>query len=133
MIPPAGKSPFISDVIDKIARFKPLPISISPERDDVEFLISKTGDKEATIFIMNHGEKNWSGDIIVNLKSAGLSSQIACDLKAKVCTGYDLKEVTPRIKQDEGNLIISGITLSGDREDFCSYREASFAYLRLTE
>ena len=133
MIPPAGKSPFVSDIIDKVCRYKPLPISISPSRDDVEFLISKTGDKETAIFIMNHGEKDWSGDVILNLKAAGLSADIANNVKAKICTGYDVKKIVPRIKQDKDNLIIYGITLSGDKKDFCSYRQASFAYIRLDE
>ncbi len=130
-IPPAGKSLFVSHVMDRIAQFKPLPISIFPVRDDVEFLISKTEDKEATIFIMNHGEKDWSGDIIINLNTADLSPEIANNIKAKIGTGYDVKEISPEIKRGRDSLLISGITLSGDKGNFCSYRQASFAYIRL--
>ena len=133
MISPAGKSPLVSDVIEKVCRYKPLPISISPVRNDVEFLISKTEDKQATIFIMNHGEKTWKGDVIINLKEAGLSSIIGEKVVAKIGKGYDVKEITPTVTRNKDNLIISGITLSGDTDNFCSYRQVSFVYIRLGE
>ena len=46
------------DVIDKVCKYNPLPIDISPQNDNVEFLISRTGNKEATIFVMNHGKRD---------------------------------------------------------------------------
>ncbi|MBI3007971.1 MAG: hypothetical protein HYY56_00365 [Candidatus Omnitrophica bacterium] len=83
------------------------------------------------MFLMNHGEKDWSGEIIINLKEAGLSPEAAGRVTVKAGKGYETKEVVPQIKMDSDNLIVSGITLSGDTDDFCSYRQASFAYIRL--
>ena len=129
----AERSEFIKDVIDKVCKFKPLPVHISPQNDNVEFLISTTGNKEATIFMMNHGEKDWSGNIIVNLKEAGISPVIGEKAVAKIGRGYDVEKITPTVTRNKDNLTISGITLSGDVKDFCSYRQASFAYLELGE
>jgi len=131
MIPPAGKSKIVQDVIDKIVRYKPLPITILPSNSEVQFLISKTGDSEASIFLMNHGEKDWVGDIKVNLKAAGLNTEIGNTAIVRIGRGYEVKEMTPQIKMDKNSLIITGIILSGDNDDFCSYRQASFAYIRL--
>ncbi len=121
----------VKDVVDHICRHKPLPLDISPKNADVEFLISTTGAQEATIFVMNHAEKHWSGDIIVNMSAAGLSCEVAEDIKAKIETGYNVREITPTVATDKGRLIISGISLCGDKDAFCSYRQASFAYIRL--
>ena len=141
LLGPAGKDPIrdpmsarvglVRDVVDKVCKDKPWPLDISPKSDTVEFLISKTGATEATIFIMNHGEKDWCGDIVVNLNAAGLSSGIAEDCWAKIGTDYNAREATPTVTADKGKLIISGISLSGDKDQFCSYRQASFAYVRL--
>ncbi len=122
---------FVKDIVDKVCKYQGLPLDISPKNDNVEFLISRTGDRAATIFMMNHGEKDWSGDIVVNLGAAGLSSDVARDIQAKIETDYDAQETTPRATRDKGILSISGISLSGDKSNFCSYRQASFAYIRL--
>ncbi|MBI2447793.1 MAG: hypothetical protein HYV48_04620, partial [Candidatus Omnitrophica bacterium] len=116
VIPPEGKSQFVSDIVEKVSSYK---------------LLSKTGDKEATIFIMNHGEKDWSGEIIINLREAGLSPEVFGKVTAKIVKGDKVKEITPQIKMNGGSIIISGIALSGDSDNFCSYRQASFAYIRL--
>ncbi|GEM_PF-6019122 len=130
-ISPEGKSPFIQDILDKVCSYKPLPVDISPKRPDIAFTMSKSENKEAAVFLMNHGEKDWSGEIIINLKEAGLSPEAAGRVTVKAGKGYETKEVVPQIKMDNDNLIVSGITLSGDMDDFCSYRQASFAYIRL--
>ncbi len=130
-IPPGGKNPFVSDIIAKVCSYRPLPVDIYPKRQDIAFLLSKTGDKEATVFIMNHGEKDWSGEIIINMREAGFSLEVDDKVMAKVGKGYEVKEIAPKIKMDKDSIIISGITLSGDADDFCSYRQASFAYIRL--
>ena len=126
-----GKSPFVSDIIGKVCSYKPLPVDISPKREDIAFLLSKTGSKEGTVFIMNHGERDWSGEVIINLREAGLSSKVGGKVTAKAGKGYEVREITPQIGRDKDTLIVSGISLSGDAGDFCSYRQASFAYIRL--
>ena len=141
LLGPAEKDPFkdpisariglMRDVIDKVCKHKPLPLDISPRSDTVEYVLSKTGDKEAAIFVMNHGEKAWAGEIIVNLHAAGLSPEAAAVVHAKIGTGYLVKKATPRVTLGKDKLIISGVLLAGDKKDFCSYRQASFAYIRL--
>ena len=151
------RSKFVEDVIDKVCRYEPLPIRISPEYENIEFLISRTEDKEATIFLMNHGPEDWKGDIIINLKEAGLSSDVANRISCKISKGYgyEVEEVRPEVMRKGDNLIIKGIFLQGDREGylplppdgipddpekypkpgekegFCAFRQASFALLRL--
>ncbi len=152
MIPPVGKSPLISDVIDKVCRYKSLPVMLSPGNEDVEFLIARTEDREATIFVMNHGEKAWEGDIIVNLARSGLSSDAGEEISARICQGYKAREVTPKVVREGDSLIIKDIRVEGDTSEpasynylpwlkpyseqlelktFCSYRQASFALVRL--
>ncbi|GEM_PF-2318484 len=154
MIPPVGKSPFISDVIDKVCRYKPLPVMLSPENENVEYLITRTEDREATIFIMNHGEKAWEGDIRVDLARSGLSPNVGERVTAKVCQGYKVQEASPEVIRDGDNLVIKGIKVEGDTSEpasynylpwlkpyseqlelktFCSYRQASFALVRVEE
>ena len=162
MIPPVGKSPLISDVIDKVCRYKPLPVILSPENEDVEFLIARTEDKEATVFIMNHGEKPWEGDIIIDLARSGLSPEVKDKVSAKVCQGYKVKEINPEVVKKGDTLIIKSIRVEGDTSEptsysyeprregppapyswddilsqrsktFCSYTKASFALIRLGE
>ena len=152
MIPPVGKSPFVSDIIDKVCKYKPLPVILSPDNEDVEFLIAKTEDKEATVFIMNHGERAWEGDIIIDLARSGLSPEVGEKVSAKVCQGYKVKEINPEVVKEGDKLIIRGIRVEGDTSEpadynylpwwspyeeqlqlktFCSYRQASFALVRL--
>jgi hypothetical protein len=122
---------FVRDIVDRVCKYKPLPLDISPKNDSVEFSIGTTGAKEAVVFMMNHGESDWSGDIIVNLQAAGLACEVANDVHATIQTGYSVRETTPRVTATKGNLAISGISLSGDKDNFCSYRQASVAYVRL--
>jgi hypothetical protein len=121
----------VRDVVDKVCAHEPQPLDILPRSDTVEFLLSKTGADEAAIFVMNHGARDWSGDIVVNLRAAGLSRELAAMVQAKIGSGYIVKEAKPRITADKDKLIISGISLAGDKDNFCSYRQASFAYIRL--
>ncbi|MBI3007970.1 MAG: hypothetical protein HYY56_00360, partial [Candidatus Omnitrophica bacterium] len=37
---PEGKSPFIRDILDKVCSYKPLPVDISPKRQDIAFILS---------------------------------------------------------------------------------------------
>ena len=154
------QSGFVEDVIDKVCSYKPLPVNISPEYENIEFLIAKTEDRGATIFVMNHGPEDWKGDIIVNLNEAGLSKEIGDKISCKISKGYKIEEIKPEVIRKGDDLIIKGIFLQGDREGFlplhplnasfsndhfyqsakpedkegfCAYRQASFAYLRLGE
>ena len=155
MIPPVGKSPLVSEIIAKVCRYKPLPVVLSPENEDVEFLIARTEDKEASIFIMNHGKKDWEGDIVVNLARCGLSPEIWKKVSAKVSQGYKVREASPEVLRKGNTLVIKGIRVVGDTSEpadynylswfkphyseqfelktFCSYRQASFALVRLGE
>lgn len=129
---PFERSKFVEDVIDKICRYKGLPIDISPKNDNVEFLISRTANKEATIFIMNHGPDRWHGDIAINLKEAGLNKGVRKNVSAKVVEGYNsIKDSIPEIEERGGNLIIKGITIEGDTKKSCAFRQAKFVLIKL--
>lgn len=130
-LPPKGKNPLVQDVISSIGRCKPLAIDIRPNRDGVQFCVSRTGNREATVFLMNHNKDKWSGQIAINLASAGLSGGTWRVSKAVVGTGYATTSITLAIAGNGDDLVISGVELPGDSGDFCSYREASFAYVRL--
>ena len=81
---------------------------------------------------MNHGPEDWSGKIVINLKEAGLSPRAVNNATCKVVASYDdIREVNPEIVTEGDNLIIKGITLQGDKGEFCAYRQASFALVRL--
>jgi hypothetical protein len=114
-----------------MCRHRPLPLEISPRNDDVEFLMSKTGGETAGIFIMNHGKEAWSGDIILDRVAAGLSPGVGENARVILGTGYRLQETTPKLAISGDKLMISGIRLSGDTDRFCSYRQASFACIKL--
>ena len=108
---------------------------------------------EATIFVMNHGEKAWEGDIIVNLARCGLSPEVKEKVRAKICQGYKVHEVSPEVAREGDRLIIKDIRIEGDTSEpaeynylpwfkpydpeqlelktFCSYRQASFALVIL--
>ena len=132
MIPPTGKNEFIRDLIDEVASYQGLPVSLTPADENIEFLISKSGENEATIFLMNHGEKTWKGDIKVDLSNAGLSSGAWKVITAKVGKGYNtIIEINPETQKDKNIITIKGVELQGDRDDFISYRQASFAVIRL--
>ena len=129
---PFERSKFVEDVIDKVCRWKPLPIEISPKNDNVEFLLSRTGNKEATIFIMNHGPGRWQGDIIVNLRESGLNKGVGRNVTGKVVEGYNnIKEVTPRVEERGDDLIIKSITMEGDTADSSAFIQAKFALIKL--
>jgi hypothetical protein len=129
---PFERSKFVEDIIDKVCRYKDIPVEISPRNDSVEFLISKTGDKEATIFIMNHGPDRWQGDIVINLKEAGLSEGIGKNISGKIVKGYEnIKEITPETEKKGDNLIIKGIIIGGDTGDSTAFIQANFALINI--
>ena len=101
---------------------------------------------------MNHGERAWEGDIIIDLARSGLSPEVGEKVSAKVCQGYKVKEINPEVVKEGDKLIIRGIRVEGDTSEpadynylpwwspyeeqlqlktFCSYRQASFALGRL--
>ena len=128
----SARNRFVEDVINKVCSYKPLPVDISPKNHNIEFLISKTGDGKGIIFAMNHGPKDWEGDIIVSLKEANLSLERDYRVTGKIIKGYDrIKKISLKTARKGNSFIIKGILLQGDKGQFCSYRQASFAYLRL--
>lgn len=135
---PVGRSTLVQDVISEACRRKPLAIDISPNPVGIQFCLSKTGTNEAVIFVMNHNKDAWTGEITINLTSAGLSPVAGLRPglpridKAILGTGYATKPIKPSIERRGDNLVIKGITLPGDSEGFCTYRKAAFVYVRLT-
>ncbi|MBI4242722.1 MAG: hypothetical protein HY606_01415, partial [Planctomycetes bacterium] len=129
---PFERSKFVEDIIDKVCRYKDIPVEISPKNDNVEFLLSRKGDKEATIFIMNHGPDRWQGDIIINVKEAGLSEGIGKNISGKIVKGYEnIKEITPETEKIRDNLIIKGIDIEGDTADSPAFIRANFALINI--
>jgi len=129
---PFERSKFVEDIIDKVCRYKDIPVEISPKNDNVEFLLSRKVDKEATIFIMNHGPDRWQGDIVINLKEAGLSEGIGKNISGKIVKGYEnIKEITPETEKRGDNLIIKGIIIEGDTTYSPAFIQARFALIKL--
>ena len=64
----------------------------------------------------------------------GLSEDIGKRIETKVVAGYNnVKEIATQIERRGNNLIIKGVELKGDSQDFCSYLQASFALIGLGE
>ena len=129
-IPPAGKSKFIYDIMDRIVKGPGLPVYITPKNKDIEFILSKTEDKEAVIFLMNHGEKPWRGKVVIDLEKSGLSKDLGGKVQAKVCKEYKEESYSPNITKKDNELFIETY-LYGKDKSFDPYYTASFALIRI--
>ena len=129
-IPPAGKSKFIYDIMDRIVKRPGLPVRTTPRNKDIECILSRTEDKEAVIFLMNHGEKPWRGSVVIDLEKSGLSKDLGGEVQAKVCKGYKEESYSPDITKRDNELFVES-HLYGKDKSFDPYYTASFAVIRI--
>ncbi len=129
-IPPAGKSRFVYDIIDRIVKRPGLAVDITPKNDKVEFILSKTDNREAVVFLMNHGEKAWKGTVSIDLEKSGLSKHLGETVHAKVCKGYKEENYSSEVTKKDNKLFVR-THLYGKGKSFDPHYMASFTLIRI--